>query len=120
LRGRKGIDLLVTPFARAFRPGDGAGLVIKEMGSKSFYRGQTAEAVERRLRVLAEADLARPEAENVPGFVGWAPPTDEGNAGGQSPPYGGKPALAGRPVRGGRATANLDRPKVSLTMIVKK
>ena len=41
---RKGIDLLLTAFARAFRPSDGVGLVIKEMGSKSFYRGQTAEA----------------------------------------------------------------------------
>jgi glycosyltransferase involved in cell wall biosynthesis len=41
---RKGIDLLLTAFARAFRPADGVGLVIKEMGSRSFYRGQTAQA----------------------------------------------------------------------------
>jgi glycosyltransferase involved in cell wall biosynthesis len=39
----KGIDLLLTAFGRAFRAGDGVRLVIKEMGSKSFYRGQTAE-----------------------------------------------------------------------------
>ena len=29
---RKGIDVLLAAFARAFRPGDGVGLVIKEMG----------------------------------------------------------------------------------------
>jgi len=41
---RKGIDLLLSAFARAFKPSDGVGLVIKDMGTKSFYRGQTAEA----------------------------------------------------------------------------
>ena len=66
---RKGIDLLLTAFARAFRPGDGVGLVIKEMGSKSSYRGQTAEAqiaafqdrgyaVEYIDRALSEAEMA--------------------------------------------------------------
>jgi glycosyltransferase involved in cell wall biosynthesis len=66
---RKGIDVLLAAFARAFRPGDGVGLVIKEMGSKSFYRGQTAEAeiaalrergysVEYIDRILSEAELA--------------------------------------------------------------
>ena len=47
---RKGIDVLLTAFARAFRPGDGIGLVIKDMGSQSFYRGQTAEAEVAGLR----------------------------------------------------------------------
>jgi glycosyltransferase involved in cell wall biosynthesis len=46
---RKGIDVLLKAFARAFAPGDGVGLVIKEMGAKSFYRGQTAEAHVREL-----------------------------------------------------------------------
>ena len=66
---RKGIDVLLAAFARAFRPGDGVGLVIKEMGSKSFYRGQTAEAeiaalrergyaVEYIDRILSEAEMA--------------------------------------------------------------
>jgi glycosyltransferase involved in cell wall biosynthesis len=41
---RKGIDVLLAAFARAFGPGDNVGLVIKDMGTKSFYRGQTAEA----------------------------------------------------------------------------
>jgi glycosyltransferase involved in cell wall biosynthesis len=58
------------PPLRAFRPGDGVGLVIKEMGSKSFYRGQTAEgavnalpergyAVEYIDRSLSGAEMAR-------------------------------------------------------------
>jgi glycosyltransferase involved in cell wall biosynthesis/GT2 family glycosyltransferase len=47
---RKGIDLLLQAFARAFRSGDSVGLVIKEMGSNSFYRGQTAEKEVRELR----------------------------------------------------------------------
>jgi len=41
---RKGIDLLLAAFARAFAPGDGVGLVIKDMGTRSFYRGQNAAA----------------------------------------------------------------------------
>ena len=40
---RKGIDILLNAFGQAFSPSDGVGLVIKDMGSKSFYRGQTAE-----------------------------------------------------------------------------
>ncbi len=36
--------MLLSAFARAFEPGDSVGLVIKDMGTKSFYRGQTAEA----------------------------------------------------------------------------
>ena len=47
---RKGIDVLLAAFARAFQPADGIGLVIKEMGSQSFYRGQTAEAQVAALR----------------------------------------------------------------------
>jgi len=66
---RKGIDVLLKAFARAFAPGDGVGLVIKEMGSKSFYRGQTAEPQVAELcgrgypieyidRALSEAEMA--------------------------------------------------------------
>ena len=66
---RKGIDLLLTAFERAFRPADGVGLVIKEMGSRTFYRGQTARAevaalqergyaVEYIDRILSEAEMA--------------------------------------------------------------
>jgi glycosyltransferase involved in cell wall biosynthesis/tetratricopeptide (TPR) repeat protein len=47
---RKGIDVLLAAYARAFRPSDGVGLVIKDMGSRSFYRGQSAEARVAELR----------------------------------------------------------------------
>jgi len=47
---RKGIDVLPKAYAHAFTPADRVGLVIKEMGSKSFYRGQTAEARVQELR----------------------------------------------------------------------
>ena len=61
--------MLLAAFARAFQPGDGIGLVIKDMGSTSFYRGQTAEAQVAELRdrgypidyldrSLSEAELA--------------------------------------------------------------
>ena len=67
---RKGIDLLLAAYGRAFRPGDGVGLVVQDMGSRSFYRGQTAGAaiaalrdrgypVKHREEPLAPAGLAR-------------------------------------------------------------
>jgi glycosyltransferase involved in cell wall biosynthesis/tetratricopeptide (TPR) repeat protein len=67
---RKGIDALLTAFARAFKAGDGVGLVIKDMGAQSFYRGQTAEKqvaemrdrgyqVEYIDRELSEQEMAR-------------------------------------------------------------
>jgi glycosyltransferase involved in cell wall biosynthesis len=67
---RKGFDLLLAAYARAFRPDDGVGLVVKDMGSRSYYRGETAEAriAEHRARgypieyldgALDERDLAR-------------------------------------------------------------
>jgi len=66
---RKRIDLLLAAFSRAIQPTDNVGLVIKDMGSKSFYRGQTAEASVAGLRQrgypgkyidrnLTEAELA--------------------------------------------------------------
>jgi len=39
---RKGIDILLTAYARAFRAGDEVTLIVKDMGGKSFYKGQTA------------------------------------------------------------------------------
>lgn len=45
---RKGIDLLLTAYGRAFTRSDDVCLVIKDMGGNSFYRGQTAaEMIER-------------------------------------------------------------------------
>jgi glycosyltransferase involved in cell wall biosynthesis/predicted O-methyltransferase YrrM len=66
---RKGIDLLLAAYERAFCPGDGVGLVIQDMGVNSFYRGQTAGAaiaalrdrgypVEHRVDALAPDGLA--------------------------------------------------------------
>jgi glycosyltransferase involved in cell wall biosynthesis len=67
---RKGIDVLLAAFERAFKPGDDVGLVIKDMGAQSFYRGQTAEKqvaemrergyqVEYIDRELTEQEMAR-------------------------------------------------------------
>jgi glycosyltransferase involved in cell wall biosynthesis/tetratricopeptide (TPR) repeat protein len=47
---RKGIDLLLAAYERAFRPGDGVGLVVQDMGVGSFYRGQTAGPAVAALR----------------------------------------------------------------------
>ena len=42
--------MLLAAYTRAFRASDAVGLVIKDMGSRSFYRGQTAEARVAELR----------------------------------------------------------------------
>src|SRR5262249_53135192 len=42
---RKGIDVLLDAYARAFTDNDDGQLVIKDMGVGSFYNGQTAEAL---------------------------------------------------------------------------
>jgi len=66
---RKGIDVLIKAFTRAFQPADSVGLMIKDMGSQSFCRGQTGEAEvaalrEREYRLeyidrdLSEAEIA--------------------------------------------------------------
>jgi glycosyltransferase involved in cell wall biosynthesis len=47
---RKGADLLLAAYERAFRPGDGVGLVVQDMGTRSFYLGQTAGAAVAALR----------------------------------------------------------------------
>jgi tetratricopeptide (TPR) repeat protein len=40
--GRKGIDVLLGAYTRAFSSADNVCLVIKDMGGESFYRGQNA------------------------------------------------------------------------------
>ncbi len=47
---RKGIDVLLAAYERAFRPGEGIGLVVQDMGVQTFYRGQTAGAAIAALR----------------------------------------------------------------------
>jgi glycosyltransferase involved in cell wall biosynthesis len=63
---RKGIDILLEAFARAFAPGDGVGLVVQDMGAASFYRGQTAGARVAALRELGYAVEYRAEALTPP------------------------------------------------------
>ncbi len=60
---RKGVDLLLKTYARAFRREDDVCLVVKDMGVGTFYRGQTAEAAVARLR----DDPAAPEVEYLDG-----------------------------------------------------
>ena len=45
---RKGIDLLLTAYSRAFSAADDVCLVIKDMGVGTFYQGQTSEAMIRQ------------------------------------------------------------------------
>jgi glycosyltransferase involved in cell wall biosynthesis len=56
---RKGIDLLLDAYGRAFTASDDVCLVIKDMGNGSFYRDQTAEALLARFRAQPDA----PEVE---------------------------------------------------------
>ena len=47
---RKGIDLLLDAYGRAFTAQDDVCLVIKDMGNGTFYRGQTVENILARFR----------------------------------------------------------------------
>lgn len=58
---RKGIDILLDAYAKAFTAKDDVCLVIKDMGGDSFYRGQTA-----RQRIREFVSVPRhPEIEYV-------------------------------------------------------
>jgi len=58
---RKGFDVLLGAYARAFRAADDVCLVVKDLGAASFYRGQTAEADLARLQATSGA----PEVEYI-------------------------------------------------------
>jgi glycosyltransferase involved in cell wall biosynthesis/predicted Zn-dependent protease len=59
---RKGIDILLEAYTSAFSDRDDVCLVIKDFGSDSFYRGQTAvEHIER-----LQAQSGAPEIEYIP------------------------------------------------------
>lgn len=47
---RKGIDVLLQAYGKAFTPEDDVCLVIKDMGNRTFYRGQTWEQTIRELQ----------------------------------------------------------------------
>jgi GT2 family glycosyltransferase/glycosyltransferase involved in cell wall biosynthesis/Flp pilus assembly protein TadD len=55
---RKGIDVLLQAYAKAFSASDDVCLVIKDMGGASFYRGQTA-------RNTIEEFRKRPDAPEI-------------------------------------------------------
>lgn len=55
---RKGPDILLDAYVNSFSAQDDVCLVIKDMGGKSFYRGQTAEKTIRALQ-------ARPDAPEI-------------------------------------------------------
>ena len=63
---RKGIDILLEAYGRAFTSDDDVCLVLKAFGSRTFYRGQTAEEAVRAFQavpgapelVLVDDDLA--------------------------------------------------------------
>jgi glycosyltransferase involved in cell wall biosynthesis len=54
---RKGMDLLVDAWTQAFGPDDDVQLVVKDFGTGTHYRGQTAGD---KLRALAERDDVAP------------------------------------------------------------
>jgi glycosyltransferase involved in cell wall biosynthesis/Flp pilus assembly protein TadD len=62
---RKGIDLLLEAYGRAFTADDDVCVVVKDMGVGSFYRGQTAEALIAGLRERRGA----PEVEYLNGAL---------------------------------------------------
>jgi glycosyltransferase involved in cell wall biosynthesis/Flp pilus assembly protein TadD len=56
---RKGFDVLLQGYGQAFSEKDDVCLVVKDMGAKSFYRGQTGEELLARFRERPDA----PEVE---------------------------------------------------------
>ncbi|MGL4555795.1 MAG: glycosyltransferase, partial [Gemmataceae bacterium] len=68
---RKGVDLLLAAFTAEFRPDEDVGLVIKDMGAETFYRGQTAAAAIRAHQDAGAAIVhltADIPAEEMPGL----------------------------------------------------
>ena len=59
--GRKGIDVLLDAYIRNFKASDDVCLVIKDMGGKSFYQGQTAAESIAQLQAHPDA----PEIEYI-------------------------------------------------------
>lgn len=60
---RKGIDLLLAAYRQSFTSKDDVCLVIKDMGGKSFYQGQTAQEMIQRF----SADPSAPEIVYIDG-----------------------------------------------------
>lgn len=58
---RKGIDILLNAYVKAFKRDDDVCLVIKDLLGNSFYKGQTIEEDLKRI----SADLSLPEIEYI-------------------------------------------------------
>ena len=52
---RKGFDILLNAWRAAFGPTDPVRLVVKDMGGKTTYKGQTGESMVRELNATGEA-----------------------------------------------------------------
>ncbi|MHB8992970.1 MAG: glycosyltransferase, partial [Chloroflexota bacterium] len=64
--GRKGPDVLLDAYINAFSAQDDVCLVIKDMGGKSFYRGQTAEETIRKIQAHPDAPEILYLTEDMP------------------------------------------------------
>jgi glycosyltransferase involved in cell wall biosynthesis len=63
---RKGIDLLLEAYGRAFTAADDVCLAVKGVGANTSYRGQTAEEMIRQFRALPDAPELLFLDEDVP------------------------------------------------------
>jgi glycosyltransferase involved in cell wall biosynthesis len=63
---RKGIDLLLDAYGRAFTSADDVLLVVKGFGGGTFYRGQTAEAALEEFQSLPDAPALLAIDDEVP------------------------------------------------------
>lgn len=52
---RKGIDILLKVYGKMFTAKDDVCLVVKDFGSKSFYRGQTAKSIIEQIQKIKNA-----------------------------------------------------------------
>lgn len=52
---RKGIDILLKAYVKAFKKADDVCLVIKDMGGDTFYKGQTANQMIQEIRLLPDS-----------------------------------------------------------------
>lgn len=62
---RKGIDILLNAYKKAFNANDNICLVIKDMGGESFYKGQNAKEYIQKLKL----DPKNPEIEYIDTYL---------------------------------------------------
>jgi glycosyltransferase involved in cell wall biosynthesis len=84
---RKGVDVLLDAYARAFDAGDGVTLVIKDHGGDVFYRGVRlvdAIAAMRARPPWRKTTISAPAVAAVAKVTKWMPPAVERPASGVS------------------------------------